>query len=829
MARRGDTTMRIRITGASDEAVRALRDLATEMARTDARYKDVAEAFVRESDKIEAKAKQTADQVEAQQRRMSDRVQGAAVSRVGGFASRLPGGGLLDDLGGADALLAGVGAKAAVATAGVAALGVAAAKAGQLSVQAFTSVADSVQQFSNLTGKSAEESSGWALALEAVGLGTEQWIDRVRQFQTNLAQFPHRAEEAGVAVVKMADGTVDASETMLNALQKLHDTPDILERQRIGFQLFGESWTQLMPIIRDPSAFEALRKNFEGALSEKDLDKLNEFQVEWAKFQTHIKLAGAEIGSALVPTLTDLIQAAEPALPIIKDLAGLMGDLATIGADQIRVTFEVIGDVRGLLDAIPVVGDVIKAQAANYQIVRDTVHNLAESTKDMTAAKNEEISSWDRSRVAAQQAAAAYHQAADGVDDYHESLQMQVSAQARAARVVGELGGLREAAAKASTSLQDAQARGAEQVANAEQQAARQIASAQQQVEEAHRSAARAVEQAERRVADALEARQEAVARVAEAEQEAAELVADANEDAARRVLDAQRRVDDAREDALRNRRDNNRRIEDADLALQEALNRALLEENPFEAQRIREEALRKRERVNEDVAESELDAARRVQEAEEGLRDAHVEAAERRADAEERAGEIITAALKAVEDANRRVEDAQASLAQAAEDGARRVEQAEQNLRSVTEQANAARSAAANSAAAAIWNARMLEVAAAEAVETAERRLAGFRLTAPTQRAMFQATWDAQDPNNSLTRVTSRLPGRASGGPVHAGGAFVVGEDGPELLVMGSQGGRVVPNGQLGGNTYIIQGSVISERELVEIIARAERGGYGR
>jgi len=42
----------------------------------------------------------------------------------------------------------------------------------------------------------------------------------------------------------------------------------------------------------------------------------------------------------------------------------------------------------------------------------------------------------------------------------------------------------------------------------------------------------------------------------------------------------------------------------------------------------------------------------------------------------------------------------------------------------------------------------------------------------------------------------------RANGGPVSAGGAFVVGEKGPELLQMGSRGGNIIPNNKLGGGT---------------------------
>ena len=43
-------------------------------------------------------------------------------------------------------------------------------------------------------------------------------------------------------------------------------------------------------------------------------------------------------------------------------------------------------------------------------------------------------------------------------------------------------------------------------------------------------------------------------------------------------------------------------------------------------------------------------------------------------------------------------------------------------------------------------------------------------------------------------------LFGKERGGRVSAGGAFVVGERGPEILQMGSKGGNIIPNSQIGG-----------------------------
>jgi hypothetical protein len=44
----------------------------------------------------------------------------------------------------------------------------------------------------------------------------------------------------------------------------------------------------------------------------------------------------------------------------------------------------------------------------------------------------------------------------------------------------------------------------------------------------------------------------------------------------------------------------------------------------------------------------------------------------------------------------------------------------------------------------------------------------------------------------------------RAKGGPVSAGGAFVVGEKGPEILQMGSKGGNIIPNNAIGGDSVV-------------------------
>ena len=65
-----------------------------------------------------------------------------------------------------------------------------------------------------------------------------------------------------------------------------------------------------------------------------------------------------------------------------------------------------------------------------------------------------------------------------------------------------------------------------------------------------------------------------------------------------------------------------------------------------------------------------------------------------------------------------------------------------------------------------------------------------------------------------------SGLFGKERGGSVSAGGAYVVGERGPEILQMGSKGGNVIPNSKIGGGdsvTNIINVSVDASGSSVQ------------
>jgi len=76
-----------------------------------------------------------------------------------------------------------------------------------------------------------------------------------------------------------------------------------------------------------------------------------------------------------------------------------------------------------------------------------------------------------------------------------------------------------------------------------------------------------------------------------------------------------------------------------------------------------------------------------------------------------------------------------------------------------------------------------------------------------------------ANHPGTSLTDAMRFRGARAAGGPVTAGGTYLVGERGPELLTMGARGGYVTPNSAMGGNTVNISVNGADPNEVVRAL----------
>lgn len=839
MARRGDSELRVRLTGDSGDFAKAMKQAADHLARTDARFKDDANSMSQALGRVGTQAKKTEGDVDQASKGIGGALSNLSVEKLDDVVSRSPLGGLASQLGGVGAAMSRLGPAAVPAVAALAGVTVgvtALAKVAQVTVGAFTDLAGSTQTLMQVTGLSAEAASGLEVAVRKAGVESDEFRDLMLDLSTEVVDKADQFEKWGVEIARTGAGTVDLAQTLYNLLDaaKALDDPT-LQRDLLNELLGEDTAREALPLLL--VNLEKIAEANKGAMSQEDIDNANKLNRAWNDLKTEAGLFAAEIGSKLVPGLAALFTAAVDVAGAVEDMASFMVEVAEAAASPITFTVNIAGDLLDLLKDVlrkSTVGDVLgnvgqEYADANREVKRFTM-SLTEQASAMKSVNSVTLSA---------------------VGTVNDARQAQADATANLKDVEVQAA---QTIAQANESAAQSVAQAQQRLADAHANAAKSIAAAEEQVVDAHADAAKSIAQAQERVADAVEGRGEALRDLAEAEVDAQELMAEAAEDANERIIDAERRLADAREQARRDRRDNVRKLEDAEQSLADAMQRALAEDDTVAAQRIREEALRDYNRTKEDLAEAETDINAGLRDAELSLRDAHVEAAERRADAEERASDLIGAARERVLDANERVAesernlaetavaaneriaDAERNLADVSADAAGHIWQAQVNLASTYAQTEAARAEAVRQASASVWQARMNEVAATNALVAAQTRLQ----QALVNTALVRASLAFEDPGSRAMVASgiSEFPG--SGGPVYgigrAGGGRV--QEGQPYLIGGSHGlelfvpdgpGTVVPQRDLVGggatNVFDFRNSVVgSERQLTEMVERAVR-----
>lgn len=852
MASRRDAEIRVLITGDASGASRAFRQMASDAQSAGTITKTQAQSIGRALDDLDRKASGL------NLTKLTDAARVQGLSRVNQAAGGGAIGGLLGDLGGAEQVLGGISTKAAVAAGGVAAIGVAAVTAGKASIEQFQSVGASVGKLQQTLGVSAEEASRFWFALQASGVNPEQGLDAINQFAVNISQNADDLKRFGVELEKNDRGFTDIQGTLVNVIDEYQRLSKAGENaaaaQLLSVSVGEEGMRQLQPLLRrGADAFEELGGQARNVLTEDELATLDDYNAAMGALRGQMQLAAAQVGSELAPGLTALASAAADVAPIAGEVGGTLVDIAGVVFSPVVDGLRAVGQAASW--AAEKSGDLADSlgRAVGSGTVGDALGNVG---------------------VAAARIAADSARAADGL--YSVGFAQAQVAQALPAYqdAVSKIAGAHNDARVASAALADAEQDAAQSISSANQQAAEQVASANQRLADAHQAAAEAsadlaaaerdaartiadaneraakmVEDAERRLSDARESRAEAVDDLRRAEIDAAERIADANVAATERVVSAQERLADARERAQRTQTDNARRLEDAEVSLQDAYQRALKEDDTGQALRIRELAQREFQRTREDVAEAEQDAAENVQDAEQDLSKATVDAEKQRATAAEQAAEQIDNARKRVSAATRGVAEAERALtdaaqqadrarADAAEQASSRIQsararvssanaavsQAEVNLQNTMLQAEASRAAAAEQASARVVAARQREAQAAQLATMYDQ----IRNRELEKLVLFNSMAGNPLPYGEAAARIASVKARASGGPVTAGGMYLVGERGPELLQMGAATGYMHSAGSGSAAPVVINNyAVISnEQQLVELLERARRAG---
>ena len=219
-------------------------------------------------------------------------------------------------------------AKTAIAG-GIAAGGAAALKA----IGNYSKLADTVRDFSTVTGLSAVQSSK---AIEAFGdLGVES-----SQLQSSIAKFNKALgtkgadafKKYGVQAERAADGTVDVNKTFVNAIKAIAKIEDPTLRAAAAADMFGKSWQDLAPLI--PFADElAQRVDAVGKgqiITDEQLAKQQKFKESMDALKDRGAILANTFASAAIPAITTFAALLEqvPTPILAASIAVLAGAVA---------------------------------------------------------------------------------------------------------------------------------------------------------------------------------------------------------------------------------------------------------------------------------------------------------------------------------------------------------------------------------------------------------------------------------------------------------------------------------------------------------------------
>jgi hypothetical protein len=627
------------VSGSSQDAVDALRKLADAGKNTGGELAKAGrqlEKALGEGTAVAAKSPAVAKSGQQAAAKWSDAFkQGVATNLTESASAIVPDGlasSVLEGFGGAEVLMGRLSASTALVAGSAVAAGAAVLAVGKVSVDAYTQATDAVLMYQRQTGATVEEASRMVGASQAFGIATDDLSGSVKDFGENIADRYLDLQKFGYQVALNADGTVNFTDSMLNAVDTFNSLSDPIDRASFASQAFGGEWEKLLPLIRAGRA--EIEKRMDGSLmfSDEDITRNKEYREALRDLNASVSEVKVELGRGLVPALTAVAKAITTTIEGTKEL---QQNISTLGGTQDANQGWWADLLRGARAPLSGGAEFKRAKEAEEaaKVVTDSQIRSADAL-ERTANAAKPTTYWldqlgEQSKETARQAVdlgSAYANASD-----------KLSASVAAFRTF-------TADERASIST------------------ATGLQSAWSQLDDALASRTATSGRAAEAVASLAQAEADAAESVSKARSDAAESLADAERQAADRIADAQDRVTEARERATRAAEDAARRLRDARQAALDAVVRSAGEDG-FEGQRSREQAA-------QDLADAEVDAARAQEDARKGVADAEQDladtvadaardreraqrdAAQRIADAEEAASDRIASAQKAVQDA---------------------------------------------------------------------------------------------------------------------------------------------------------------------------------
>ena len=354
---------------------------------------------------------------------------------------------------------------ASAAAAGGVALAVFAAKA----VAEFEAVALAAGKFADATGIAVEDASRWIEVAGDVGVSGDAIQGAMAKMAKAIAIGGKEFDKLGLAVVRFADGSVDASSTFVNALSQIEAITDPTQKALAATKLFGKGYAEIAELTgmrADELRAKLAAVGDAQVIDKTELEKARKFRERMDDLGDSFGAVQMELGERLVPALIDVADATLSVVEVVSDVDDAMESVSGSGVlDNLTAGFRGLAEVlssyksdsleEGLLRLadgaitaglgwIPILGGYAEDLIPTIKFVDTATSELAETqahAADLAEYYQIRMQGISEETIAAQQALEDYSAALKGETAFLD--------------VVDQMGDLSIAAEDASTSFND--------------------------------------------------------------------------------------------------------------------------------------------------------------------------------------------------------------------------------------------------------------------------------------------------------------------------------------------------------------------------------------
>jgi hypothetical protein len=183
---------------------------------------------------------------------------------------------------------------------------------------AYLNGARGAQTLATSMNATVEEGGRLSQLFSTLGLDAADLLEIQAEFAQKVGENGRNLETFGASLQMNAGGTVNWANTLVDALTQLQKIPDATERNRLGFQLFGEEgYKQLSRLLSSGLSVQEALERLGTPFTEEDVRATQQFD----RAIMDLQLSGGELGRNLarevIPAVTGLVGGA-------SDLVGIL-------------------------------------------------------------------------------------------------------------------------------------------------------------------------------------------------------------------------------------------------------------------------------------------------------------------------------------------------------------------------------------------------------------------------------------------------------------------------------------------------------------------------